>query len=505
MRRLRGLAAASAVCGLALCAIASGATAGGWQRQTHIPGESFRPNLPILGVSCASARLCVAVGELDYVISSANPTGGPGAWRAVRPTGAAETDCRAHTIPSCRPPENRVLRKVSCPSPSLCVAVTGDGYIYSTTDPTGSGDEWKVADVDGDDRDTHLLDVSCPTVSLCVAVSGERYTAGKVLTSTDPAGGAAAWTETQLDGSLDLSGVSCATPTLCVAVARHGRVIASKDPTGGVSAWTEIGTPGGPGDLQGISCAVPALCVAGNTGGNLLTSTTPFVGTSWREENAGASVQITGVSCLASGQCAAVDNNGNAYASEDPTSGRGTWTRTAVIPYVQPEEEHGYPLNALFDVDCTSTAFCAAAGADGQVFTNTDPFGDPPSKAADSGRKKGRRGPRRPRVTIASWRLPTRRALREHRARIMVRFFANGPVRRFECRINHSRRFHNCRSPKRFRVGSKGVWSFRVRAVGRTGRRGPLTVKRFWTGTRCKRNYCISPSGALPLRGRRAA
>lgn len=478
-----------------LAACAGPAAAAVWQRQAHIPGEGIRPNLPILGISCPSSRLCVAVGELDYVISSTNPTGGASAWHSVQPTGAAETDCRAGAIPSCWPPERRRLRGVSCPSPRLCVAVTGEGYVYSTTDPTGPANAWNVADIDGTGRDTHLLAVSCPTVSLCVAVSGERETAGKILTSTNPTGGASAWNETQLDESLDLRGVSCGTPTLCVAVARHGRVLTSTNPAGGESAWTEIGTPGGPGDLQGISCATTVLCVAGNSGGNLLTSTNPFAVSGWREQDAGSSVQITGVSCLTTHQCLAVDNNGNGFASDDPTAEGGSWSMTKVIPYVQPPDEYHYPLNALFDVDCTSSSFCAAVGADGQIFTSTDPFDDPPRKprGSDSGRKR-KHGPKRPVVKIAAVRLPNYRALREHRARITVRFFANGPVRRFECRLDGAH-FHTCRSPTHFRVDSSGTWEIRIRAVGRTGLRGPVTARRFCSGRRCNKHGCYSPGG----------
>src|SRR5262245_28523403 len=187
MRVFASLIALTALCAVA---ISSTATAADWRLQTQIDGERFRPNVPLLGVPCPTAKLCVAVGELDKVLSSTNPTGGRGAWRQVQPTGEAESDCHAHWSPPCRNPLDRRIRSVSCPSVSLCVAVTGEGYVYSSTNPTGSGDDWRVADVDGKERDTHLWGVSCPTTTLCVAVSGERFTSGKVLTSTNPTGGA---------------------------------------------------------------------------------------------------------------------------------------------------------------------------------------------------------------------------------------------------------------------------------------------------------------------------
>jgi hypothetical protein len=472
------------------------AAAADWQLQAQVDGERFRPEVPVLGISCPSTKVCVAVGELDKIVSSTNPTGGQAAWHEARPTGEAESDCHAHWSPPCRNPLDRRIRSVSCPSVTLCVAVTGEGYVYSSTNPTGPADAWHAVDVDGTERDTHLWSVSCPTTSLCVTVSGERYTSGKVLTTTNPTGPASAWTVTQLDESLDLRGVSCGTPTLCVAVGTQGRLLVSRNPAGGAGAWAEQGTPGGPGDLQGVSCAATVLCVAGNAGGNLLTSTNPLSAAAWREVDGGPSVQVTGVSCLPTRQCVAVDNNGDVLTSNDPTAGRGSWWVTRLIPYVQPPGEYDEPLNGLFGVSCASSSFCAVTGADGQIFTSTDPFAEPSGGSKGTRRKRARK---RPKVTIARLFLPTGRALREHRAKIMVRFFANAPVRRFECRLN-DRPYRSCHSPAHLRVGRKGTYALRIRAVGKTGVRGRAAVKRFWIGKRCIRHRCYAPAGVLPLR-----
>jgi hypothetical protein len=479
LRSLGRWMTAAAVCAVALLGFAVSPEQGSadpvWHLQAHIEGERFRPNLPLLGVSCPSASLCVAVGELDRIVSSTNPTGGPGAWSQVEPLGEAETDCHEHWDPPCRSPTDRAVRAISCPSVQLCVAVTNEGYIYSSTRPTGSGDDWRVADVDGNERDTHLLGLSCPTVSLCVAVTGDRYTSGRVLTSTNPTGGASAWSEVLLDESLDLRGVSCGTPTLCVAVAQQGRMIVSTDPTGGPSAWREIGTPGGPGDLQGVSCAATVLCVAGNSGGNLLASTNPVAASGWKE----------------------VDGNGDVMTSVDPTAAGRPWSLTKLIPYEQPPGQYEEPLNGLFGASCASKSLCAVVGADGRIFTSTNPFDPPSAPSGNSARRK--HGPVRPKVTIARLRFPTPTELRNHRARIMVRFFANGPVRRFECNF-HGRRFHRCHSPTHFHVGKKGEFAIRIRAVGRTGLRGPTAVKRYWIGEKCTPSYCLKGSGELPLR-----
>jgi hypothetical protein len=471
------LVTALAACLLA-AAGASSAAAAGWQLQAHVEGEQFRPNLPLLGVSCPSASLCVVVGELDAIVSSTNPTGGASAWHEARPTGEATTDCHEHWSPPCQDPKARAIRSVSCPSVRLCVAVTGEGYLYSTTDPTGPAEAWQTADIDGTGRDTHLLGVSCPTVTLCVAVSGERYTAGKVLTSTDPTGGAGAWHVTQLDESLDLRGVSCGTPTLCVAVAQQGRLLVSTDPTGGPSSWTEVGTPGGPGDLQGVSCATTVLCVSGNAGGNLLTSTNPTSVPSWQEADGGVSVQVTGVSCLPTRQCLAVDNNGDVLASDDPTAGAGSWTITKLLAFVQTPSESEAPLNGLFGVSCASSSFCAVAGADGQIFTSADPFGATGGPAANGkGQGKRRGGPLRPRVRIVRAHTGFRVRNRHLKSHVYFRFHSVGRARSFLCR-RESGPFLPCRSPVRYRAGV-GHHVFSVRAVGTTGLKGPIVTRRF--------------------------
>ena len=106
--------------------------------------------------------------------------------------GEANTDCHEHWA---LPARNReTARSEMSRAPPRSSAWPSPAKATSTRRPIrpAPGGDWRVADIDGDGRDTHLLGVSCPTASLCAAVSGERYTAGKVLTSTDPTGGASA-------------------------------------------------------------------------------------------------------------------------------------------------------------------------------------------------------------------------------------------------------------------------------------------------------------------------
>ena len=184
---------------------------------------------------------CAAVGTQNLIATSTEPTGGAGAWHTIY---AGEG---RYEKPSWRPGDleppgaGRLLplvRASASRSPTL-------GQIYTSTDPTGPASAWSVAELKPTGDNIHLYGVSCPTESLCVAVSGRRVNKGKVFTSTDPTGGVAAWQEADLGEGFDLRAVSCSSATLCVAAGANGELIASTDPTGGPGAWSLVGAPGG--------------------------------------------------------------------------------------------------------------------------------------------------------------------------------------------------------------------------------------------------------------------
>jgi hypothetical protein len=424
---------------------------------------------PLSEVSCPSESLCVAVGGVGTLAFSQVPTGGAANWHVVDPAGPGTT-C-LNVAPRCPPPGGR-LRAVSCTLESLCVVVGYEGSIFASTDPTGGTAAWSstIVNEGGGHGATHLTDVSCPSPSLCAAVSGGYNSSGKVLTSTNPAAGQ--WQVTELGDSLDLRGVSCGTPSLCVAVAREGRIFVSTNPTGGASAWTEAGTPGGPGDLEGVACVSTLLCAAGNLTGNVLTSTAPATGGgSWRETNAGGSVQITGVSCPTASRCLAVDNNGDVLTSTDPTGGAGSWHFENLIPFEPTEEREGQPpRNALSAASCASTSLCVLVGIKGRIFTATDPF-------SVSTNPPGRRNARPRPHTILVFAEHFGKVSRGRHIRARFRFYSPAKDKGFECKRDRDP-YRRCRSPLRYRV-ALGRHVLRVRAIGPTGLRGPAAIKRF--------------------------
>jgi hypothetical protein len=464
---------------VALAAPAGVAAASSWTVRQLPPirlSDSTMWEQSLSGVSCPTDSLCVAIGGQDTLAFSQAPTGAASKWHVVNPpypVGPGKTCVEGE--PHCPEPGGR-LKAVSCASQNFCVVVSYEGFVYVSTEPTGGAGAWSPTVVNEAHADsaTHLTGVSCPTPSFCAAVSGGYRASGKVLTSTDPTSGN--WQAVELGSPLDLRGVSCGSPSLCVAVAREGRVFVSTNPTGGASAWTEAGTPGGPGDLEGIDCASTLLCAAGNMTGNILTSIDPAGGAgTWHEANTGGSVQITGVSCPTALRCLAVDNNGDVLTSTDPTGGAGSWAFENLVPFRPTEGTEEQPRNALFGASCASTSLCALVGSESRIFTATDPFSapnDPP------GKHRARKAPRRPRTILVFaehfWKGSITR--RRH-IRARFRFYSPTRTRGFECKRDRGR-YRPCRSPLRY-WARHGRHVLRVRAIGPTGLRGPAAIKRF--------------------------
>jgi hypothetical protein len=453
-------------------AVAGSASASTWTGR-QLTGEAAK--VTMFGASCPTVSLCVMVGGQNTVATSTNPTGPSADWNTAyigegaRPTGSNEI------FPG------RQIRAVACPSSSLCIAVSFEGLIYTSTNPTGGVSAWSVTDLSGTGPSTHLYGISCPSPSFCAVSAGK----GKIVTSTNPTGGVSAWSVTQLEQPFELRGISCASPSLCVAVGddggarpesiADGEIVSSTNPLGG--AWQQVQMPGAQGSLYGVSCPAPNLCVTGNLLGNLVLSTNPTgAASAWTTTDGGGSVQITAADCLSVSHCVVVDNNGDVLTSTNPTGGPGDWTFKNVVPYPGVDET---AANAMFGVSCPSISLCAVAGNDGQIFTSEDPFAESPVPVEKTGgKKKNKKRPRRPRTTIAA-RPPL--GVEIHSGKVWVRFhfFARNHVqfRGFACKID-GRSVKRCHSPKGYRVGL-GRHVFRVRAIDWTGLKGPPAVARF--------------------------
>jgi hypothetical protein len=186
------------------------------------------------------------------------------------------------------------------------------------------------------------------------------------VVSTDPSGGSAAWTVTQVEPGTYLTDVSCPSASLCVATDASGNVVASTNPTGGASAWRVAHVDPEPfsPSLNAISCPSTSLCVASAfdySGGNLAVSTNPAGGAgAWAFEHVDDRKEPTTVECASSSFCVAFGSPSDEIASTDPAGGADSWKVTPL--------GHVSPTAA----SCPTTSLCVAVSG-GNVLTSTQP------------------------------------------------------------------------------------------------------------------------------------
>jgi hypothetical protein len=243
----------------------------GWHRERV---DTAAGGVAITAVACPALNLCVALDAHGQVMHSSNPTAGAKYW-----SHATRID------PATEPGGGYAgFSAISCPSTQLCVAVDNDvdGQVAYTTDPGGPASDWKLTTIGSG----VILDaISCPTASLCVIGGSERYY------STDPTGGASAWTEIgSLDGASSMfASFSCDGITLCVGV-----------------GYGNAGT--------GLAAGTSTLATAGGTW------TGSYVGNDPPSPDTGL---VDSVACPARNFCVAVDGASDAYSTTTPV--RGNW------------------------------------------------------------------------------------------------------------------------------------------------------------------------------------
>jgi hypothetical protein len=248
-------------------------------------GRSWAPGAPALvkgaaggqldGVSCASAKSCVAVGSYY--------TGSGGAALAESWNGKTWTAARPAE------PKGSVtgeLEKVSCPAVAYCVAV---GTAASNTAGQALSDVWNgkswtrhaVTPPASQKFDASLTGVACPSVKSCVAVGYGTGGSGRPggLTSFAEFWNGRSWTAGTIGWPKGTSnnylvGVSCAAAKSCLAVGyvdidvnvndgHTGRAAAT---TWNGKSWAATTVPS-PGKnkasvFNGVSCPATTACVA---------------------------------------------------------------------------------------------------------------------------------------------------------------------------------------------------------------------------------------------------
>jgi hypothetical protein len=247
----------------------------------------------LTGVACTATTACMAVGNEGpprnpTMFTLAEQWDGT-AWHVV-------------TTPSPLTPGGTSLATVSCPGPASCMAVGYYGFNNGTgTSVTlaeqWNGTTWRQRTTPTPDRSADLGGVACTTATACLAVGAHFMPTGNLVNATlAEQWNGSRWTVQPSPnpsgaGAAGLGRVSCTSPSSCMAVG--GAV----DETGEVgfnvaeawngTSWHLLRTPN-PGstsnELRGVSCTSPSSCMAvGDFAGigNELTLAEQWNGTKW--------------------------------------------------------------------------------------------------------------------------------------------------------------------------------------------------------------------------------
>jgi hypothetical protein len=276
-----------------------------WSMSPVEPGHS------IASIACASPSLCIAADYRGDLLTAENPSAGASAWTRARLSTAALT-VRCTSAGRRR---QRGRRRLSRPQ-TLCLAFDTHGRLFATTDPRHGASAWTALG-----RPVrHLAAVSCPSTSLCIALTASN----SLVSSRDPTSQHATWTVHRSravrseDGSASGSAISCPSATLCVGTfnVTDGKyfwsLVASANASARRIKWRNVATSGGPGNGGGAiypACISTSLCFAfGGVG--MISSTHPAGGRhAWAQT--GVLDIPNAVACPSVRMCVAVDTAGN--------------------------------------------------------------------------------------------------------------------------------------------------------------------------------------------------
>jgi hypothetical protein len=327
-----------------------------------------QPN-SLAGLTCTSARACMAVGTFGGL---ASPFAAVGAlaeawngrrWAIRRPRNPAGT-------------LNVTLAGVSCTSARACTAV--GGYVNSrsleglTLAERWNGRRWAIQfprnPVPYSEHFNSLAGVSCVSATACTAVGSftvqseaarplaEHWNGRKwaIRRPLNPAGAS--------DSSL--AGVSCTSAAACTAVGQYTKA-RTEFPLAerwNGKRWARQPTPSLPGaQLLGVSCTSARTCTAvGATAHGTLA--VRWNGKRWARQRAPSlpGAQLVGVSCTSARACAAVGYTNPPFGV--PGTLAEAWNGRGWV--VQPTSTLvGASLAA---VSCTSARVCTAVGENGE-------------------------------------------------------------------------------------------------------------------------------------------
>jgi hypothetical protein len=338
---------------------------GATYQRTFLPVSTVEPNR-LVSESCVG-KTCFAVGSLseaDVVPEPLIETGGASGWRGSRAAAPGLHDSAD------------VLAGVSCVTARRCMAVGSLVFLDRLFPLTAqwNGRSWTGLPSPVDIYPSALSAVSCSGSRFCMAVGHRPGPATGTTAALTEVWNGATWTVNKAPGpgkeANSLDAVSCVTPTRCFAVGQQ-----SATATGPARVLTErwnghrwsvikARNPGSKvNDLTGISCPSRHGCVAvgyeasGSRRHTLIETLHSGRWTVAKSRNvAHTSSVLNAVSCLSLTRCDAVGDSGKAVTrtlAEALAGSKWAITKSA---------NHGTKSNALLGVSC-DTSLCSAVGA----------------------------------------------------------------------------------------------------------------------------------------------
>ncbi len=242
------------------------------------------------------------------------------------------------------------LYSVSCPSPTMCLALDGATNVF-----TFSGIGWSRSTTLASAAQNSLDKVSCGTPTFCVATDNASITSFAAHVSIYNAG---TWGSRQNISPNDngaISATSCASDGFCTAsIGATGPI---KDYSNGT--WSSVITSAS--GFSTVSCVSSSFCAAADYSGLAYV----FNGTRWTNgtEVDANKYGIVALSCATPSFCVGVDHYGDAYQF----NGR-RWSGPRTID----------PIAGLDTVSCPTVDFCLAGDIDGHVVIYHDGTWSPP-------------------------------------------------------------------------------------------------------------------------------
>jgi hypothetical protein len=278
-------------------------------------GSLATPRPANWSISCSSPNSCTAVGT---AFTGHTPSGLIERWNGQR----WMIQSRYHSHES--------LSGVSCATNRVCVAVgaTGENRTAALVE-RWSGGRWSVQPSPTLPEPSGLNQVSCPTVNMCVAVgqvtNGRPFIAmwngrqWSISNWREPSGCSFPASTACQSGFGDLVGVSCASAGVCVAVGMAVDRLGNQFPLAATwngqdwattfSAPPRYPQPGLPATFYSVSCASVSFCIAVGGGGRYGVIES-WNGRKWASQRMNAPGWTAfGVSCPSARVCLALSNN----------------------------------------------------------------------------------------------------------------------------------------------------------------------------------------------------